>query len=134
MQTQLPGKLLFPPNPNSSPSTTYKEILRLPLPNTEVGISITRKGGGQMSSHQEDVQNQVQGREPERDAVTSMGETKICPQSQEASTVTRIRVQGTSQADSCGAGPKQKIEVRPNSSPPNLSTLYSFPLISFVSV
>lgn len=123
MQTQLPGKLLFPPNPNSSPSTTYKEILRLPLLNTEVRISITRKGGGQISSHQKDVQNQIPGR-TRKGCSYQHGGNKDLSSVTRGKYNTRIRVQGTSQAESCTTGLKQKIEVRQYSSPPNLPTLY----------
>lgn len=101
IQTQLQGKLLFPPHSNSSPSTTYIQIVRLPLLKAQVRISITGSGWVRSAVTRKMFRTRHMG-EPERDGVTSKGGTKTCSQEQEERTVTKIRTQGPSQADSCG--------------------------------
>lgn len=79
IQTQLQGKLLFPPHLNSSPSTIYIEIVSLPLLKAQVRISITGRGWVRSAVTRKMFRTRGMG-EPERDRVTSMGGTKTCSQ------------------------------------------------------
>lgn len=72
-------KIAFLPDPNSSPSNAHIHTLRLSLFKVEVRISITRRERVKYAVIKKMLRFGHMG-EPDRDRVTSMGETKTCCQ------------------------------------------------------